>query len=352
MNQMKPTMADIARLAKVSPTTAARVIHNNGYVSQENREKVLQAVEVLGYRPNLQARSLRTQRSFSLGLILSAARENPFYTQISHAIRTAAMERGYSMLTVNHSYSENAEAVGVQQFLDHNVEAVILCHALNLDNIRVLTDAGVPIVQIERHDLETAHFVELDPTPGMTEALNSLAALGHRRIAFLGGSVEAETETAGPSAERERIRAFQMAAVSAGLVLEDCPVILGPYDTRGARGRLPGYDLAEELLRMSLPIVSAIITGSDVLAAGVLQALYDRGIRVPEEISVIGYDDSFAQFLSPPLTSIAQPYDAIGQAVMTLVENTQSLSTQATTKQLRVGTTLIARASIARVRET
>ncbi len=135
---------------------------------------MLEAVEVLGYRPNLQARSLRTQRSFSLGLILTAARENPFYTQISHAIRTAAMERGYSMLTVNHSYSQDAEAVGVQQFLDHNVEAVILCHALNLDNIRPLTDAGIPIIQIERHDLETAHFVELDPAPGMTKQLTRL----------------------------------------------------------------------------------------------------------------------------------------------------------------------------------
>ncbi|TCA47809.1 LacI family transcriptional regulator [Rhizobium leguminosarum bv. viciae] len=352
MNQMKATMADIARLAKVSPTTAARVIHNNGYVSQENRQKVLEAVEVLGYRPNLQARSLRTQRSFSLGLILSAARENPFYTQISHAIRTAAMERGYSMLTVNHSYSQDAEAVGVQQFLDHNVEAVILCHALNLDNIRPLTDAGIPIIQIERHDLEMAHFVELDPAPGMTEAVDTLAALGHRRIAFVGGSIAAETQTDGPSAEKERIRAFQMAAASAGLVLEDCPVVLGPYDTRGASGRLPGYVLADELLRRSRPIVSAIITGSDVLAAGVLQALYERAIRVPEEVSVIGYDDSFAQFLSPPLTSIAQPYDAIGQAVMTLVETAQAMPADAIAQRMRVGTQLVSRASIGRAGES
>ncbi|WP_162725572.1 LacI family DNA-binding transcriptional regulator [Rhizobium sp. AN80A] len=122
------------------------------------------------------------------------------------------------------------------------------------------------------------------------------------------------------TAEEERADAFREAAALAGFDVDGCPVLLGEYEPGGLVETLPGYRLASQILDNNIPEVSAIIAGSDILVAGVLQALYERRLRVPDDISLIGYDDSMTRFLSPPLSSIGQPYDAIGRAAIELVE--------------------------------
>ncbi|MGO4569600.1 LacI family DNA-binding transcriptional regulator [Rhizobium sp. 2YAF20] len=347
MRSQTATMADVAREAQVSPTTAARVIHNRGYVSDENRRRVLEAVESTGYRPNLQARSLRMQRSYSLGLVLSSARENPFYTHISHAIRTAASDRGFSMLTVNHSYSPEAEVNGIKQFLEHGVDATILCHALENKNVQPLIQAGIPVIQVERHDIEQAYFVAIDPEPGMRAAVKSLADEGHRRVAFIGARATGLKDGGPGHAEQRRAEAFQQAVSLYGLDEQDCPVVLGEYFPRSPNDMLPGRRLATMLLDDHGCAVTAIIAGSDILAAGILQVLYERGLNVPSDISVIGYDDSMAQFLSPALSSIAQPYRAIGDSVMEFVEEAVGQDTgSAKIRERSVSTSLVLRNSI------
>lgn len=346
MTQPKTTMADVARVARVSPTTAARVIHNRGYVSAENRKRVLDAVESTGYRPNLQARSLRLQRSYTLGLVLSSARENPFYTHISHAIRTAASAEGYSMLTVNHSYSAETEISGIKQFLDHGVEAVVLCHALNTKHLAPLIRANVPLIQVERQDVEQAYFIAIDPQPGMSAAVQSLVNQGHNRIAFIGAKPAKTTNTSSVvTAEQRRSEAFREAVFSCGLAEANCPTILGEYFPSAPDDALPGRLLAEELLARDDATVTAIIAGSDILAAGILQALYEKGIKVPGDMSVIGYDDSVAEFLSPPLSSIAQPYSAIGDAVVAFVGRIVENGGKDNLRELRVSTSLVQRRS-------
>ena len=187
MQKTKATMADVARMARVSPTVAARVVQGVGYVSEEKRQRVQEAIQATGYRPNLLARSLRTAHTCTLGLVLSYACENPFFTHISHAVRTAAIDAGYSMLTVNHGYSSIAEAQGVRQFVDHRVDAVVLCHPYRMANLQPLIDYRIPIIQIERQLMPQAHIIRLDPRPGLSAAMDELCAAGHRRIAFLGG---------------------------------------------------------------------------------------------------------------------------------------------------------------------
>jgi DNA-binding LacI/PurR family transcriptional regulator len=346
---VKATMADVARMAKVSPATASRVIHNNGYVSEENRKRVLDAVEAIGYRPNLQARSLRMQRSYSVGLVLSSARENPFFTHISHAIRTSAMNRGYSMLTVNHGYSSDAEATGVSQFLEHGVDAVVLCHGLDPKNFEPIKAAALPVIEIERHIIDGSSVIEIDPHSGMIEAVETLHRQGHRKIAFVGGKIPDDLVFSTPvAAEALRADAFCNAITASGLALDDCPVMLGDYNPSHTGGGPPGYVIGKELLKSGGP--TAILTGSDILAAGVLQAIYERGLRVPDDISVIGYDDSIARLLAPPLTSIAQPYHAIGEEVMRLIEKSTSPSTEQTSAS--VATSLIERLSVGPIRLT
>lgn len=343
----KATMQDVARVAGVSPATAARVIHKNGYVSEGNRERVLKAVEETGYRPNIQARSLRMQRSYTLGLVLSSARDNPFFTNQSHAVRTAAMDSGYSMLTVNHGYSSEVEEAGVKQFLEHNVEAVILCHGWRTESYGPIIEAGVPIIQIESRSIASAHLVAIDPFPGMLKAVTTLVLAGHRRIAFVGGAGTGRDveEMRGGEPEAERMRAFRRALLASGLAEEECPVVLGSYTSLSKDGKMPGYDLTMSLFRDREEAVTAIIAGSDVMAAGALQALRVLCLLVPEDISIIGYDDSLAQFLAPPIASIAQPYSEIGRATMEILE--QVRMTDAIAPQtLEVQTQLTTRGSI------
>ncbi|MFP5077714.1 LacI family DNA-binding transcriptional regulator [Rhizobium sp. YIM 134829] len=337
-------MADVARAARVSPTTAARAIYNSGYVSEENRKRVMEAVEATGYRPNLQARSLRLQRTYTLGLILSSAKENPFYTHISHAIRTAASAAGFSMLTVNHSYSAEAEIAGIKQFLDHGVEAVILCHALDPRHLKPLIRSQVPIIQVERQDVEQAYSIAIDPLPGMVSAVRLLVEQGHQRIAFVGAKAPTAHEPSTP--EQRRVDAFAIALEQCGLSVSDCPTVLGDYFPAAQDDDLPGFKLAEQLLSGPDARVTGIIAGSDILAAGILQAIYARGLRVPDDISIIGYDDSIAQFLSPPTSSIAQPYSAIGDAVVGFVEDVVADDAREIVREKRVTTALIARQSV------
>src|SRR5689334_15245068 len=123
-SNMKVTIADVAARAGVSPTLAARVIHDNGYVSEENRQRVADAVRELGYSPNMMARGLRNNRSYLVGLVLSSAPHNPYFTKVSHSVRTAANAAGLSVLNFNHSYSAELERQGIRRMIEHGVEAI------------------------------------------------------------------------------------------------------------------------------------------------------------------------------------------------------------------------------------
>lgn len=318
MKFSKPTMADVAKLAGVSPTTAARVVHQNGYVSAENREEVLRAVTTLGYRPNLQARSLRLQRSQTIGLIYSD-QESPVHTKLAQAIRTRAAKAGLTVLTVDYDPTNGEERDGISQFLDRRVDAVISSYAFDPAAYLPLQAAGIPLIQIERARLANSHFVAYDQMPGLEQAVSALTTFGHCRIGFIGGSdtFSGRTNTT-LEVELERAEIFRLQATAQGLDLNECPVVLGDYFARDAEGRLAGDTLAHQLLDKN-PDLTAIIAGSDILAAGILQALYTRHLRVPDDISLIGYDDSIADMLTPPLSSILQPYEDIANAAIEMV---------------------------------
>ena len=308
--KQKPTMADVALYAGVSPTTAARVLHGNGYVSDTNREKVLKAAADLEYRPNIQARSLRYNRSFLIGVVLSSGVRNPFFARISHAIRLQANAAGLSILNFNHNYDQATEVDGLRRLLDHRVEAVILCHSFEIANLAPIQKAGIPIIEIERAFLPETHKIPIDPKPGLTAALRDLGAHGHRRIDFLGGSA-ARGSSSRSRADEERADAFLRAACDVGLDPGDLRISTGQYDEDSGT-TLEGLVRGRQLLtRADRP--TAIVAGSDVLAAGVFQAAYELGLQVPRDLSIIGYDDSLGLFLAPALSSVRQPYEDIAR---------------------------------------
>jgi LacI family transcriptional regulator len=312
----RATMTDVAREAGVSASTASRVVYNNGYVSEENRARVLAAVEKVGYRPNIQARSLRNQRSYTLGLVIDSATNNAHFAHISHAMRMEAAAAGYSLLTVDHEYNVDLERDGLKHLLDHNVEAIVVCHPFILENYDIVRDAGIPLIQIERDNLGDVHRVGIDPTPGIEEAVRHLVRFGHRSIGYVSGT---STREAGPhrnsSVEECRIASFTKALLQHDVDHKHCTIRTVPYDLVIPNAPLHGYTLGIELLsRPHYP--TALIVGADVLAAGILQAAQELNIAVPQRLSLIGFDDSIARFLAPPLATIVQPYTDIARHVL------------------------------------
>jgi LacI family transcriptional regulator len=318
MKSAKPTMSDVAKRAGVSPATVARVIYSNGYVTTEKREIIEAAVREIGYRPNVMARGLRTARSFTLGLVVGESRLNAFHPYIAHQVQLEALKHGYTVLTLNNNDDARAERQGVQRFLDQHVDAIIFCAAIDPSNVRLAANARVPIVQIEREIASVGNMVMVDARVGMIEAVTHLHQLGHSRIAFIGGRLDFRPmeKSESESVEFRRLQFFKEAMESFGLAVPEEYILTGPYYAENSE-RQTGYKLMRSLLAES-PTPTAVIAGADLLAAGALQAIAEADLKVPRDISIIGYDDTMAEILTPPLTSIAQPIKELGRNAVEL----------------------------------
>jgi LacI family transcriptional regulator len=231
-------------------------------------------------------------------------------------MRLEAAAAGYSLLTVDHEYKVDIERDGLKHLLDHNVEAIVVCHPFILENYDIVRVAGIPLIQIERDNLGDVHRVIIDPAPGIEDAIRHLVKLGHRSIGYVSGT---STREAAPrrnsSVEESRIASFTEALLQHDVDHKRCTIKTVPYDIVSPNAPLHGYTLGMELLsRPHFP--TALIAGADVLAAGILQAALELNIEVPQRLSLIGFDDSIARFLSPPLATIVQPYTDIARHVL------------------------------------
>lgn len=333
----KATMSDVARRAGVSAATVARVIYNNGYVKRETRTAVEIAVQETGYRPNMMARGLRTSRSYTLGLVVSESRLNAFHPAVAHAVQVEALRQGYTVLTLNNNADKEVEAAGVHRFLDHHVDAVIFCSAIDPANVRLIADSGIPTVQVERRIANVGGIVTVDAHDGMREAIDHLHALGHRRFAYLGGCADSSRMEGRPedAIEAVRERLFRENLLRHGITADPDLMLAAPYYDGSKPARQPGHRLMKRLLALA-ERPTAVVCGSDLLAAAALQAISEAGLRVPQDISVIGYDDSMAEILTPALASIAQPIEELGERAVILalglIENASSKPLEIATK--------------------
>jgi LacI family transcriptional regulator len=348
----KPTMSDVAKRAGVSAATVARVIYKKGYVKAETKKSVESAVRETGYRPNVVARGLRTSRSFTMGLIVSEQRLSAFHPAVNHVIQSEAMKHGYAVLAFNSNGEIALEAAGVQRLLDHNVDAVIFCAAMDAANVHAVAQAGIPVVQIERELAEVGNVLTVDPAKGMQEAVDHLWELGHRCFAYIGGHpAHARSERRDyDSVEDLRERTFLDLLASKGVKPFPGFVTRSPYFEADSQSRQTAYDQMHDMLDASRTDISrtptAVICGADVLAASALQAIADAGLRVPQDISVVGFDDSFARILTPALSSIAQPVQQTGQVAVEMA--LQSINVPVSSPQRRVlSTNFVSRSSTA-----
>lgn len=298
-------MNDVAALAGVSHQTVSRILNDHPSVRPETRERVLDAIRVLGYRRNRAARALVTRRSGTIGVMSSgSALFGPTSTLI--AVEGAARDAGLfvSVATVPRWRADQVAAV-LEYFMSQGVDGVVViaAHDDAVEAVRAFTEP-VPIVMVGPKDLPAPlHSVAVDQYAGGRMAVRHLLDLGHRQVVHLAGPPDWLDA-------RWRIAGWRDELTAAGLPVAD-PI---PGDWSAGRG----YDVGRELLEGELP--TAVFAANDQLALGLLRAFAEAGVRVPADVSVVGFDDvdGSAHFF-PPLTTVRQEFGALGRRCMDLL---------------------------------
>jgi len=301
-----PVMADVARLAGVSHQTVSRVINGQTNLRPATRERVEQAIRQLGYRPNSAARALVTRRSGTIGVIGS---KGGFWgpSTVHRTIQAAGRQAGYFVSSTNLQSLTRAEiADAISHLQDQRVEGIVLiaAHDEAVVVARAEEDSGVPVVVVEG-DAEKARWtVGVDQHTGAELATRHLIELGHRDIVHLAGPQD-WTEA------RARLAGWRSAMYAAGLRTPE--PLIGDWTARS------GYEAGQSVAGRD--DVTAVFAANDQMALGLLRALVEGGRRVPDDVSVVGFDDiPEAAFLIPPLTTVRQDFTAVGQRAIAMLQ--------------------------------
>ena len=289
-----PTIHDVARLAGVAPITVSRVINNSGYISQKTRDRVEAAILELGYVPNIIARSLRSKRTNTLALVLTDI-TNPFFTAIARGVEDRASDAGFTVIYCNTDESVDEEAKYLQLLLQKQVDGILLVLARSISRpIELINEQGTPVVIVDRRlPRVDADVVRCDSVEGAYRLIRLLIDQGHRRIAVLSGPH-------GVSTAEDRVVGYHTAMTEARIV-DDGLVFFGAFT------QASGYEMARQALALS-PQPTALFAANNFIAIGALKALRDSGLKVPEDVSLVCFDDlPPAWIVEPFLTVAAQP---------------------------------------------
>jgi LacI family transcriptional regulator len=314
--QRKITIKDIARMANVSHTTVSRALNNKSRIKNETKEKILSIAEKLNYRPDFIARSLVMRRTKTLGLVITTI-ANPFYTELAQGIETTAIILGYNIILCSTNYDLSSEKKFIDMLRSKGVDGIIFTSAHMGDpNILELVEEGFPIILVNRrtyHPMvkEKVDYVGVDNNLGGFLAIEHLIKLGHKRIGVIGGSSES-------SVGFERLEGGKKALATYGLN------VIGDYFLEGDFLKGSGYHGGKKFLKMSEPPTGVFAT-NDYMALGTYQAIVEEGIKIPEEIALIGFNDiEFTSMKGIELTTIGQKkYEMGALAVKTLVERVE-----------------------------
>jgi LacI family transcriptional regulator len=312
------TLKDVAERAGVGLATVNRVLSNRGYVAEATRARVMAAVEETGYRPNALARNLKRQRSEVIGHLVRSTLPNPFFVKVARGVEDEARARGYTVMTVNVRGDAEEERLGVEAFLAWRVAGLIFSTPVSTSNVAHAVASGTPVVQVERPRTMLGHRITVQNRQAAGEAMEHLISLGHRRIAYVGGAPGTQRNEMAGYVESERFGAYRSVMEGLGLLdmsLVRFGLVYGPDETTAqGLGYVSACDWLDHPARPT-----AVMCSSDILAAGVLQAAQERKLRIPDDLSVVGFDDTLAEYLSPLLTSIRLPARRIGRAAVGLI---------------------------------
>ena len=303
---------DVAREAGVSTATVSHVINNTRYVSDEVRARVLEAIERCDYYPNAQARSLASGRSHTLGLVVSDIM-NPFFPELVKSIEMAAFELGYDVVLANTNYDAGRTSSYVRRIIERKVAGVALMTSeLDTALIDELARRDVCVVFLDLGSAgERMSNLVVNYAVGIKESIQHLVSLGHRQIAYISGPDHLRSAIKRREAFHDCMKHFFPATR---------PVIYkGDFKIEG--GRRAAYEMIE---RGHLP--TAVVAANDLTALGAMQEFRVAGLRIPQDISIIGFDDiAFASLTDPALTTVCLPRTELGrravEALMTTIEH-------------------------------
>jgi DNA-binding LacI/PurR family transcriptional regulator len=300
----RPSIRDVARLADVSYQTVSRVLNDHPSVRPDTRQRILEVMEQLQYRPNLAARALVTSRSQTIGILAAGSSMYGPASSIA-AIEAAARARGYWVSTANIDASDpKSIPAGLAHLIAQSIEGlVVIAPQVRVFRALAAQPLDIPYVTLQSTDLDPDHTLSVDQMAGARLATKHLINQGHRQIYHLAGPqdwIEAEA----------RMRGF-LAEMSASDIPTTAP-ILGDWTAEF------GYHAGRELL--SVPDFTAIFSSNDQMALGLMHAIRDEGLDVPRDISVVGFDDiPEAAHFWPPLTTVRQDFAELGRRCVELL---------------------------------
>ncbi|QWA13273.1 LacI family DNA-binding transcriptional regulator [Sodalis ligni] len=292
------TMQDVARKAGVSKSTVSRVLAGNNYVKESTRQRVFNAIEESGYRPNLVARSLATQNSQSIGLIVTNSIFNgPYFSELLYQTAKMTENYGRQLILVDGKYSAESELESIQFLLDRRCDAVIIYPRFlgEKELMAIIRQHEIPFIVINRNlPLARQHCVFATHQADARQAVGYLIEQGHRDIAFISGAQGSPTAGAREQGYRQALR-------EKGISLNEALMAPGHWSLGS------GYEACAELLRRPAGF-SALVCCNDDMAIGAAKALREHGKTIPGDISLVSFDDiPVASYFNPPLTTVHVP---------------------------------------------
>ncbi len=298
---MPVTIKDIAKIAGVSHTTVSRALRDHPAIAPETVQRIKKIAAEQGYLPSAVARGLKTSRSRTVGVIVSSI-DNPFWSEVLQEIDDVLHPAGYSLFVVASHRDKLREKEIVRAMVERRVDGVLLCSPnFSVDQGRLMFEYGLPVAVVNNQGAEDyLYSIYTDNDYGSRMALRHLISLGHRRIAYLGSSQGGRTTV-------EREQGYRAEMEAAGLPIDNALIYPGGQGTPAG-----GFAGGEYFLSLKEP-PTAIFCFNDFMAIGVYSALYQAGVHIPQDISVVGFDNiAISAYLTPPLTTFHQPKDKLG----------------------------------------
>lgn len=297
-----PTMKDVARLAGVSTSTVSHVINKDRFVSDAIKEKVDAAIKSLNYAPSALARSLKLNQTRTIGMLITAS-TNPFYSELVRGVERSCFERGYSLVLCNTEGDEQRMNSNLETLMQKRVDGLLLlCTETHQPSQEIMQRyPSIPSVMMDWAPFDgDSDLIQDNSLLGGDMATQYLIDKGHTRIACITGPLD-------KTPARLRLEGYREAMARAGLTVHDGDEIVGDFEFGG------GLAAMQTLLAMD-PRPQAVFIGNDAMAFGAYQALYQAGLKVPQDMAIVGYDDiELASYMTPPLTTVHQPKDELGE---------------------------------------
>lgn len=305
---MPISIKDIAKEIGVSHSTVSRALSGSALVSEETRQLIQETALKLGYFPSAAARSLKTNRSQALGVIVSSI-DDPYFSEILQGMEEVAQSKNYSLFMAASQHNRDRETAIGQSMRQHRVDGLIVCStSFSDEQSQHFSKYGIPIVVVNNQAAgEYRYSIYHDDRDGSRQVTRHLIELGHRRIAYLGNSQSGRTT-------QDRLAGFRQELQASAIQIPERYI-----------HEMPGSEPAQAALAvdhfLTLPErPTALVCFNDMIAIGVLKQLHQRGIRVPDEFSVTGFDNIiFSDYSNPPLTTFDQPKRFIGQKAAELI---------------------------------